>query len=55
MSADAGVASLNESQLSHIAFVEIDNEISSMVILSLSLIQEGQLSVTGKSMGTSTA
>ena len=30
------------------SFVEIDHEIFSMVILSLSLIQEGQLSVSVK-------
>ena len=34
--------------------VEIDHEIFSMVILSLPLIQEGQLSVSGKRMYTST-
>ena len=33
-------------------FVEIDHEIFSKVILSLSLIQEGQLSVSGKRMCT---
>ena len=32
------------------SFVEIDREIFSMVILSLPLIQEGQLSVSGKRM-----
>ena len=32
--------------------VEIDHEIFSTVILPFSLIQEGHLSVTGKSMGT---
>ena len=34
------------------SFVEIDQEIVSMVILSLPLIQEGQLSVSGKRMCT---
>ena len=34
--------------------VEIDHEIFSMVILSLPLIQERQLSVSGKRMCTST-
>ena len=34
------------------SFVEIDHEIFSMVILSLPLIQEGQLSVSGKRMYT---
>ena len=33
-------------------FVEIDREMFSMVILSLLLIQEGQLSVSGKIMCT---
>ena len=33
-------------------FVEIDHEIFSMVILSLPLIQEGQLSVSGKKVCT---
>ena len=33
-------------------YVEIDHEIFSMVILSLSLIQEGQLSVSGEKMCT---
>ena len=34
------------------SFMEIDHEIFSMVILSLPLIQEGQLSVSGKKMCT---
>ena len=34
------------------SFVEIDDEIFSMVILSLPLMQEGQLSVSGKGMCT---
>ena len=34
------------------SFVEIDREIFSTVILSLSLIQEGQLSVSGERMCT---
>ena len=36
------------------SFAEIDHEIFSMVILSLPLIQEGQLSVSGKRMCAST-
>ena len=36
------------------SFVEIDHEIFIMVILSLPLIQEGQLSVYGERMCTST-
>ena len=34
------------------SFVEIDHEIFSTVIVSLQLIQEGQLSVSGKRMCT---
>ena len=34
------------------SFVEIDHEIFSMVILSLPLIQEGQLSISGKRLCT---
>ena len=34
------------------SFVEIDNEIFSMVILSLPLIQEGHLSLSGERMCT---
>ena len=34
------------------SFLEIDHEIFSMVILSLPLIQEGQLSVSGERMCT---
>ena len=34
------------------SFVEIDHEIFSAIILSLLLIQEGQLSVSGKRMCT---
>ena len=41
-----------EPQPSHITFMEIDHEIISTVILSLPLIQEWQLSVTGESMLT---
>ena len=36
----------------HHSFVEIDHEIFSTVILSLLLIQEGQLSVSGERMCT---
>ena len=34
--------------------MEIDHKINSMVILSFSLIQEGQLSVSGERMRTNT-
>ena len=37
-----------------ISFLEIDNEIFSLVILSLPPFQEGQLSVSGERMCTST-
>ena len=40
----------NPSQLWQYSFVEIDYEIFSTVILSLQLVQEGQLSVSGKRM-----
>ena len=43
----------NLHRLGHMTFLEIDNEIISLVILPLPLIQEGQLSVTSKSMCTS--
>ena len=43
-----------ESQIGHIILMEIDHEIISMIILPILLIQEGQLSVTGASMCTST-
>ena len=36
----------------YVSFVEIDHEIFSTVILSLPLIQEGQLSVSGERMCT---
>ena len=34
------------------SFMEVDNEIFSTLILSLPLIQEGQLSISGKRMCT---
>ena len=45
------VGSIPRRGLQH-SFVEIDHEIFSMVILSLPLIQEGQLSVSGERMCT---
>ena len=48
LTADPGVASLIPAR-SH-TFVEIDHEIISTVILLLSLIQEGLLSVTSERM-----
>ena len=51
LTADAVVASSN---LSHITFIEINREIISTVILPLPMIHEGQLSVTGKRMCSST-
>ena len=44
---DQEVAGLTKLDLQH-SFIEIDREIFSTVILSLLLIQEGQLSVSGK-------
>ena len=43
---------LEKPNLYIFSFVEIDHEIFSTVILSLPLIQEGQLSVSGKRMCT---
>ena len=43
---------VNPSQGRQHSFVEIDGEIFSTVILSLPLIQEGQLSVSGERMCT---
>ena len=39
-----------DSQPGHITFAEIDHEIFSMAILTVPLIQEGQLPVSGKSL-----
>ena len=45
---------MKDCTLGDITLVEYDHEIISMVIFSLLLIQERQLSFTGKSMCTST-
>ena len=47
-----GGRGLNPRQGLQHSFVEIDREIFSMVILSLPLIQEGPLSVSGERMCT---
>ena len=47
-----GGRGFNHHQGRQHSFVEIDHEIFSTVILSLSLIQEGQLSVSGERMCT---
>ena len=47
-----GVRGFNRHRDRQHSFVEIDREIFSMVILSLPLIQEGQLSVSGERMCT---
>ena len=47
-----GGRGFNPRQVRQHSFVEIDNEIFSTVILSLPLIQEGQLSVSGERMCT---
>ena len=47
-----GGRGFNPSRGRQHSFVEIDHEIFSMVILSLQLIQEGQLSVSGERMCT---
>ena len=49
---DQEVAGSTPAEISNIIFVEIDHEIFSTVILSLPLIQEGQLSVSGERMCT---
>ena len=46
------VAGSTPAEVGNILFVEIDREIFSTVILSLPLIQEGQLSVSGGRMCT---
>ena len=48
------MGSLSDCQLGHIIFVKIDHEIISTVVVTLPVIQEGQLSVTGESICTST-
>ena len=48
---DQKVAGSTPADRQH-SFVEIDHEIFSTVILSLPLIQEGQLSVSGERMRT---
>ena len=47
-----GVRGFNPRRGRQHSFVEIDHEIFSMVILSLLLIQQGQLSVPGERMCT---
>ena len=49
---DQGVAGSTPAEVGKHSFVEIDHEIFSTVILSLPLIQEGQLSVSGERMCT---
>ena len=50
---DQEVAGSTPAEVGNIlSFVEIDHEIFSTVILSLPLIQEGQLSVSGERMCT---
>ena len=49
---DQEVAGSTPAEVGNILFVEIDHEIFSMVILSLPLFQEGQLSVSGERMCT---
>ena len=49
---DQEVAGFNPRRGRQHSFMEIDHEIFSTVILSLPLIQEGQLSVSGERMCT---
>ena len=53
LTADPGVTSWNPS-LACITFVKINHEIICTIILTLLLIQEGQMSVTGEIMCTCT-
>ena len=48
----SGGCGFNPCRVRQHSFVEIDHEIYSTVILSLPLIQEGQLSVSGERMCT---
>ena len=50
----SGGRGLDPRRVRQHSFVEIDNEIFSTVILSLPLIQEGQLPVSGEKIFTST-
>ena len=52
LAGDQEVAGSTPSRGRQHSFVEIDHEIFSTVILSLPLIQEGQLSVSGRRMCT---
>ena len=49
---DQEVAGSTPAEVGNIFFVETDHEIFSTVILSILLIQEGQLSVSGERMCT---
>ena len=51
---DQEVAGSVPARSSNISFVEMDHEMFSTIIVSLPLIQEGQLSVSGERMCTST-
>ena len=50
LTGDQEVAGSTPAEVGQHSFLEIDREIFSTVILSLPLIQEGQLSVSGKRM-----
>ena len=52
---DQEVTSLIPAGVRQHSFMKIDHEIFYMVILSLLLIQEGQLSISGEGMCISTA
>ena len=52
LTGDQDVVGSTPAEVGNILFVEIDHEIFSTVILSLPLIQEGQLSVSGERMCT---
>ena len=52
LTGDQEVTGSTPTEVGNILIVEIDHEIFSTVILSLLLIQEGQLSVSGERMCT---
>ena len=49
---DQEIVGSTTAGLATLIFVEIDHKVFSAVLLSLQLIQEGQLSVSGKGMCT---
>ena len=50
LTGDQEVVCLTPAEVGNILYVEIDHEIFSTVFLSLLLIQEGQLSISGENV-----